>query len=89
MIDSFSAWKPPLYHKDTEKGKKCLQFEANGALSCVFMLSESWPRQDLIPGPQVAQSTLAWWWGGLVGGTQGRQQGQQPQYGSLQQSRLR
>ena len=37
IIDPFRAWKPPLCHKDTARGKKCPKSGALGALSCVFM----------------------------------------------------
>ena len=37
VIDPFTAWKPPLFHKDTAKGKKCRLYGALGSLSCVFM----------------------------------------------------
>ena len=37
VIDPFPAWKPPLFHKDTAKGKKCRLYGALGSLSCVFM----------------------------------------------------
>ena len=35
IIDPFRAWKPPLCHKDTVKGKTLVG--GLGALSCVFM----------------------------------------------------
>ena len=34
-----------LCHKDTAKGKKCVKLGASGALSCVFVVQESWTQQ--------------------------------------------
>ena len=51
-IDSFPAWKPPFWHKDTARNAP--------ALSCVFVAKESWRSNTMISANQ--STVFGWIW---------------------------